>query len=51
MRPSDDGGNDSVDRNYDFVYFCDSQKQWFPVPHRYTIDEDEEPSLFGPGAY
>lgn len=45
MRP-DDGGDD-LDRDYDLVYFCESQKQWLPVPRGFTVDEDEEPSLFG----
>ena len=29
--------------DYDLLYFCNSQMQWLPVSHGFTIDEDEEP--------
>jgi len=37
----DDDGFGPVDHDYDLLYFCDTQKQWLPVPAGYIIDEEE----------
>ena len=42
-----DDGDVSATQDYDLFYFCDSQKQWLPVPGGYTVDKDKEPSQLG----
>lgn len=37
---NDDGS--PLDRDYDLVYFCETYKQWFPVPRGYRVDENAE---------
>ena len=40
-KDDDDDPNDlPVEHDYNLYYRCETFKQWFPVPHGYSVDED-----------
>ncbi|KAI6033484.1 hypothetical protein BKA83DRAFT_4120971 [Pisolithus microcarpus] len=41
MRKDDRNPDFQPELDYDFFYYCDTQKQWLPVPAGFVVDEDE----------
>ena len=41
-KDDNDNGLLPVERDYDLFYQCETLRQWFPVPHGYSVDEDTE---------
>ena len=42
MRKDDNDDGLPVEHDYDLFYQCETLKQWLPVPHGYSVDEDAE---------
>ena len=42
-RDEDDPDAAQIEHDYNLFYRCEIHKQWLPVPHGYSVDEDMNP--------
>jgi len=42
-RDEDDPDAAPIEHDYDLFYRCEIHKQWLPIPHGYSVDEDMDP--------
>ncbi|KAI6016744.1 hypothetical protein EDC04DRAFT_2903047 [Pisolithus marmoratus] len=47
MRKNDDDSGSPPEQDFDLFYHCETLKQWLPVLHGYSVDEDAEDSEEG----
>ncbi|KAI6011473.1 hypothetical protein EDC04DRAFT_2905451 [Pisolithus marmoratus] len=47
MCKNDDDSSSPPEQDFDLFYHCETLKQWLPIPHGYSVDEDAEDSEEG----